>query len=68
MGALVAGYPQLFTTDMARWLESDLKLNSTESAMLLGFAIKYDVADLVGTQVSIVAKIPKSVVAQLRGR
>lgn len=59
---------QRATTDMARWLESDLKLNSTESAMLLGFAIKYDVADLVGTQVSIVAKIPKSVLAQLRGR
>jgi len=57
---------QRATTDMARWLESDLKLNSTESAMLLGFAIKYDVADLVGTQVSIVAKIPKSVVAQLK--
>lgn len=57
---------QRATTEMARWLEADLKLNSTESAMLLGFAIKYDVADLVGTQVSIVAKIPKTVVAQLK--
>jgi acetamidase/formamidase len=57
---------QRATTDMARWLESDLKLNSTESAMLLGFALKYDVADLVGTQVSIVAKIPKAVIAQLK--
>ena len=59
---------QRATTEMARWLETDLKLNSTESAMLLGFAIKYDVADLVGTQVSIVAKIPKAVVAQLKGQ
>lgn len=59
---------QRATTEMARWLEADLKLNSTESAMLLGFAIKYDVADLVGTQVSIVAKIPKTVVAQLKGQ
>ncbi|HKA20397.1 MAG TPA: hypothetical protein VKN18_19065 [Blastocatellia bacterium] len=57
---------QRATTDMARWLESDLKLNPTESAMLLGFALKYDVADLVGTQVSIVAKIPKAVIAQLK--
>lgn len=57
---------QRATTELARWLEADLKLNSTESAMLLGFAIKYDVADLVGTQVSIVAKIPKTVVAQLK--
>jgi amidase len=57
---------QRATTEMARWLESDFKLNSTESAMILGFAVKYDVADLVGTQVSIVAKIPKSVIAQLK--
>ena len=57
---------QRATTEMARWLESDYKLNSTESAMVLGFAVKYDVADLVGTQVSIVAKIPKTVLAQLK--
>jgi amidase len=57
---------QRSTTEMARWLEKDYKLTSTESAMVLGFAIKYDVADLVGTQVSIVAKIPKSTVAQLK--
>ena len=30
------------------------------------FAIKYDVADLVGTQVGIVAKIPRTVIAQLK--
>ncbi len=59
---------QRATTEMARWLEGDFKLNSTESAMILGFAVRYDVADLVGTQVSIVAKVPKSVVAQLKGQ
>ena len=57
---------QRATTEMARWLEGDYKLNSTESAMILGFAVKYDVADLVGTQVSIVAKIPKIALAQLK--
>jgi amidase len=57
---------QRATTEMARWLEGDFKLNSTESAMILGFAVKYDVADLVGTQVSIVAKIPKAVLARLK--
>jgi amidase len=50
---------QRATTEMARWLEGDYKLNSTESAMILGFAVKYDDADLVGAQVSIVAKFPK---------
>ena len=57
---------QRATTEMARWLEGDYKLNSTESAMILGFAVKYDVADLVGTQVSIVAKIPKTALSQLK--
>ena len=57
---------QRATTEMARWLEGDYKLNSTESAMILGFAVKYDVADLVGAQVSIVAKIPKNALAQLK--
>jgi acetamidase/formamidase len=57
---------QRATTEMARWLEGDYKLNSTEAAIILGFAIKYDVADLVGTQVSIVAKVPKTVLAQLK--
>ena len=57
---------QRATTEMARWLEADYKLNSTESAMILGFAMRYDVADLVGTQVSIVAKIPKTVLAPMK--
>jgi acetamidase/formamidase len=57
---------QRATTDLARWLESDYKLNSTEAAMVMGFAVKYDVADLVDTQVSIVAKIPKTTLAQLK--
>jgi acetamidase/formamidase len=56
---------QVATTDMARWLESTYKLTSNESAMILGSAAKYDVADLVSTQVSIVAKIPKAVLAPL---
>jgi amidase len=57
---------QRATTEMALWLERDYQLNSTESAVIMGFAVKYDVADLVGTQVSIVAKIPKTTLAQLK--
>ena len=57
---------QRATTEMARLLEAEFKLNSTESAIVLGFAMRYDVADLVGTHVSIVAKIPKAIVAQLK--
>lgn len=57
---------QRSTSGIARWLEEEYKLNSTEAAIVLGFALKYEIADLVGTQVSIVAKVPKSTLAQLK--
>jgi amidase len=56
------------TTGMARYLETEHGLNSNEAAVVLGFAVRYDVADLVGTQVSIVAKLPKTTLAQLPPR
>jgi amidase len=52
------------TTELSRWLEADYGLNAPELASVLGASIRYDVAELVGTQVSIVAKVSK---AALRG-
>ena len=52
-------------TELARWLQSDYNLNAAEVAMVLGTSIRYDVADLVGRQVSIVAKFSKPVLTQL---
>jgi amidase len=57
---------QQATSGLVRWLERDYKLNPNEAAMLLGFAIKYDIVDLVGTQVSIAAKLPKATISQLK--
>jgi acetamidase/formamidase len=59
---------QRATTAMARTLEREYKLTSNEAAIVMGFALKYDIADLVGTQVSIVAKMPKTALAQLGSR
>jgi amidase len=56
---------QQATSGMVRWLERDYKLTPNEAAMLLGFGVKYDVVDLVGTQVSIAAKLPKSLLGKL---
>ncbi len=56
---------RLATSDLTRWLTSQYKLNSAEVASVLGTALKYDVADMVGTQVSIVAKVPRALVAKL---
>ena len=54
------------TSGIMRWLERDYKVDASEAAVVMGFAMKYDVADLVGTQVSIAAKLPKSALAKLR--
>jgi acetamidase/formamidase len=57
---------QAATSGIMRWLERDYKLSASESAIVLGFAVRYDVVDLVGTQVSIAAKLPKTALAKLR--
>ena len=57
---------QQATSGMMRWLERDYKLTGSDAAMVMGFALKYDVVDLVGTQVSIAAKVPKTALAPLK--
>jgi len=56
------------TTRAARYLEQEHGLNSTEAALVLGSSMQYDVADVVGEQVSIVARLPKTLIAQLPAR
>ena len=56
---------QRATTQLATWLEDDYKLNPSEVAMVLGFAIRYDVAELVDPHVHVDAKIKKSSLAGL---
>ena len=58
---------QQATSGMMRWLERDYKLTGSDAAMIMGFALKYDVVDLVGTQVSIAAKVPKAALGPLKG-
>jgi len=53
------------TTQLARWLERDYHLTPNESAVVLGTAIRYDIAELVDPQINIVAKISKSALAGL---
>jgi acetamidase/formamidase len=53
------------TTQLARWLERDYHLTPNESAIVLGSAIRYDIAELVDPQVNIVAKISKAALSGL---
>jgi amidase len=57
---------QIATTELARWLEVDYKLNANEVALVLGSSVRYEIAELVDPQVNISAKVAKSVLAQLR--
>lgn len=54
------------TTGLSRWLEDEYKLNPGEIAMVLGSSMRYDIAEVVDSQVHIVAKLPKSLLAQIR--
>ncbi len=56
---------QQATTNLARWLTDDFKLNANEVALVLGTSIRYDIAELVDPMVHVVAKIDQSVLAQL---
>jgi acetamidase/formamidase len=57
---------QIATTQLAEWLKHDYKLNDNEVAIVLGTALKYDVAELVDPHFSMVAKLPKSALATLK--
>jgi acetamidase/formamidase len=56
---------QMATTGLSRWLEEEYKLNVSDIAMLLATSMRYDIAEVVDPQVHVVAKIPKSVLAQI---
>jgi hypothetical protein len=57
---------QVATSELARWLERDYHLSPNESNIILGAAIRYDIAEVVDPQVHIVAKVSKSLLAALK--
>ena len=57
---------QLATTQLVNWLETDYKLEPNEAAVVLGTAMRYDIAEVVDPLVHIVAKIRKDAVALLK--
>ncbi len=57
---------QIATTEMARWLERDYGLNSSEVASVLGTAMRYDIAEVVDPLLNVVAKISKQSLAGLK--
>lgn len=56
---------QQATTNMARWLERDYKLNPSEIASVLGTAMRYDIAEVVDPAYHVVARVSKKALAPL---
>ncbi len=54
---------QAATAQLAGWLKASYKLNDNEIAILLGSAMKYEIAEMVDPQYNVVAKVPKSALA-----
>jgi acetamidase/formamidase len=56
---------QSATTNLSRWLEEEYKLNAHEIGVVLGTAIRYEIAELVDPQIHVVAKIAKTALSQI---
>jgi amidase len=57
---------QLATSQLATWVKKDYKLSDSEVAILFASTLKYDIAELVDAKYNVVAKIPKSILAQMK--
>src|SRR5262245_49872259 len=57
---------QLATTQLVNWLQNEYKLSPNEAAVVLGTAMRYDIAEVVDPLARVVAKIRKDAVAQLK--
>src|SRR5262249_9114535 len=54
------------TTNLVRWLETMYGLNAAEASSLVSTSVVYDIAEVVDPQPHVVAKAPKSVLANLK--
>lgn len=48
------------TSDLASWLETRYKLTSSDVAVLLGFSMQYEIADVVAPGFGVIARVPKA--------
>ena len=54
------------TTQLVNWLQKDYKLEPNEAAIVLGTAMRYDIAEVVDPLVHIVAKVRKDTLADIK--
>ena len=66
IGNSLAEALQLATTQLVNWLQREYKLEPNEAAVVLGTAMRYDIAEVVDPLVHVVAKIRKDMLPQLK--
>jgi acetamidase/formamidase len=59
---------QIATTGLALWLEQAYKLTRSEAAIVMGTASEYDIAEVVDGDLTVVAKLPKTVLGGISVR
>lgn len=59
------GALQSATTNLSRWLQETRRLDRYELAAVLGTAISYDIAEIVGAEYHIVARIKKELIDKI---
>jgi acetamidase/formamidase len=52
---------QAATSEMCQWLQTDYKLDRRSAAILMGVSVKYEVGNVVDPALTMVCKMPKSV-------
>jgi acetamidase/formamidase len=53
------------TSAMTQWLRERYKLSNAEVTMVIGSSMRYDIAEVIGGKMNVVARLEKSVLSQL---
>jgi amidase len=57
---------QVSTSQLAAWIKKDYKLSDSEVAILFASTLKYDITELVDARYNVAAKVPKTILDQLK--
>jgi len=57
---------QVATSQLATWVKKQYELSDSEVAILFASTLKYDITELVDARYNVVAKVPKSILAQMK--
>lgn len=57
---------QVATSQLATWIKKQYELSDSEVAILFASTLKYDITELVDSRYNVVAKIPKTILAQMK--